>query len=117
MLSVIAADGHIALLAAQSHVIALACDLDQVGYFAQRVLLELGQLLVQTNQFARHRAQLVEVLRPRALMWSSITGTSQLYSAADEAANGGPFTSLRVVLDSQLNGKNSLQAQEWTLTL
>ncbi|KGH00395.1 MULTISPECIES: hypothetical protein [Comamonas] len=49
-------------------------------------------------------------------MWSSITGTSQLYSAADEAANGGPFTSLRVVLDSQLNGKNSLQAQEWTVT-
>ena len=67
VLSVIAADGHIALLAAQSHVIALACDLDQVGYFAQRVLLELGQLLVQTNQFARHRAQLVEVLRATSL--------------------------------------------------
>ena len=48
--------------------------------------------------------------------YSGITGTSQLYSAADEAANGGPFTSLRVVLDSQLNGKDSLQAQEWTVT-
>lgn len=48
--------------------------------------------------------------------YSGITSTSQLYSAADEAANGGPFTSLRVVLDSQLNGKTSLQAQEWTVT-
>ena len=48
--------------------------------------------------------------------YSGITGTSQLYSATDEAANGGPFTSLRVVLDSQLNGKSSLQAQEWTVT-
>lgn len=48
--------------------------------------------------------------------YSGIAGTSQLYSAADEAANGGPFTSLRVVLDSQLNGKNSLQAQEWIVT-
>ena len=48
--------------------------------------------------------------------YSGITSTSQLYSAADEAANGGPFTSLRVVLDSQLDGKTSLQAQEWTVT-
>lgn len=48
--------------------------------------------------------------------YAGITSTSQLYSVADEAADGGPFTSLRVVLDSQLNGKISLQAQEWTVT-
>ncbi|KKI15148.1 hypothetical protein XA67_04855 [Comamonas thiooxydans] len=40
----------------------------------------------------------------------------QLYSAADEAAKGGPITSLRVVLGSQLNGKSSFQAQDWTVS-
>lgn len=47
--------------------------------------------------------------------YSDLSGTSQAYSAADELADGGPFTSLRVVLDSQLSGKTSMQAQERTV--
>jgi hypothetical protein len=49
-------------------------------------------------------------------VYSGITGTSQSYSVADEVADGGPFTALRIVLDSQRDGIDSHQAHDWTVT-
>jgi hypothetical protein len=48
--------------------------------------------------------------------YDSITGTSQVYSADDEVADGGPFTTLRIVLDSARDGLRSHQAHDWTVT-
>jgi hypothetical protein len=47
--------------------------------------------------------------------YGGITGTSQTYSIADEAADGGPFNPLRVVVDSQRDGLDSLQAHDVTV--
>lgn len=45
--------------------------------------------------------------------YAGLTGTSQTYSTVDEAANGGPFSSLRIVLDTLEDGRYSTQAMEW----
>ncbi|MDR1424313.1 MAG: phage tail protein [Azoarcus sp.] len=47
--------------------------------------------------------------------YSNITGTSQIYTLADEIANGGFFVSLRVVLDAVRDGLYSTQAHDWTV--
>lgn len=48
--------------------------------------------------------------------YSGLTGTSKTYSTADETADGGPFTSLRVVLDCEQGGKYSHQAVAWEVS-
>jgi hypothetical protein len=47
--------------------------------------------------------------------YANLSGTSQTYSASDESADGGPFTTLRILLDSQRDGLDSFQAHEWTV--
>ena len=47
--------------------------------------------------------------------YSGLTGNSKTYTTADEAANGGPFPSLRIVLDVEQSGRYSTQAVEWTV--
>lgn len=47
--------------------------------------------------------------------YSGLTGTSKTYTTADETANGGPFPSLRIVLDVEQSGQYSTQAVEWTV--
>lgn len=48
--------------------------------------------------------------------YSGLPGTSKTYTSADEAADGGPFSSLRIVLDCEKDGVYSHQAVEWTVT-
>lgn len=48
--------------------------------------------------------------------YSGLTGTSKTYSTADETADGGPFTSLRIVLDCEQGGKYSHQAVAWEVS-
>jgi hypothetical protein len=45
--------------------------------------------------------------------YSGITGTSQTYALANEIADGGTFTALRVVLDAMRDGLYSYQAHDW----
>lgn len=49
-------------------------------------------------------------------IYEGITGTTCSYVAADEIADGGPFSSLRVVLEAQRDGLTSHQAHDWTVT-
>ncbi len=47
--------------------------------------------------------------------YSGITGTSQTYSTAHEAADGGPFNPLRVVVDAVRDGLYSQQVHDITV--
>lgn len=47
--------------------------------------------------------------------YSGLIGTSKAYTTADEAADGGPFPSLRIALDVAQGGQYSQQAVEWTV--
>lgn len=47
--------------------------------------------------------------------YTGLTGNNKVYTTADEAANGGPFPSLRIVLDVEQSGQYSTQAVEWTV--
>lgn len=47
--------------------------------------------------------------------YSGLTGTSQTYSSTDETADGGPFASLRFVLDSSDGSAFSVQSHDWTV--
>ena len=47
--------------------------------------------------------------------YDGIEGTSQTYAAVDEIADGGTFSSLRIVLDAQRDGLYSTQAHNWTI--
>jgi hypothetical protein len=42
--------------------------------------------------------------------YDNISGTSQVYLADDELADGGPFATLRIVLDAARGGLASYQA-------
>jgi hypothetical protein len=45
-----------------------------------------------------------------------LSGTSYTYAAADEITDGGPFTTLRIVLDAVRDGIYSSQAHDWTVS-
>lgn len=45
--------------------------------------------------------------------FTDLTGTSQIYTSAQETTDGGPFTNFSVFLDSVRNGIYSAQAQTW----
>lgn len=85
---------------------------DRVAQADQLVDSEAGNVGPESGTTYRLRFYSGTVLRRT---YTGVAGTAQAYLAAHEAADGGPFDPIRIVLDSQRSGLDSLQAHDITV--
>ena len=79
-------------------------------------LIDTAQGNVGPEPGTTYRLRIYSPVNTLRRTYSGITGTSQTYATADEITDGGPFSSLRVVLEAQRDGLTSHQAHDWTVT-
>jgi hypothetical protein len=75
-------------------------------------LIDTGQSNIGSEPSTTYRLRLYSLDGVLRRTYADISGASQIYSLADEIADGGTFPALRAVRD----GLYSAQMHDWTVT-